>query len=88
MDNKQAIEEIKRWTPTLLSLGENCTNHTMEAQLKAIASLEAWEKVREDIEKLEYLNIEDGSNGYDKYIEQYEVLKIIDKYKAESKESD
>jgi hypothetical protein len=41
------------------------------------------DKIRAEIKALEYLNIEDGSNGYDKYIEQYEVLKIIDKYKAE-----
>lgn len=52
----------------------------------AIKSLEAWDKIRTEIEALEYLNIEDGSNGYDKYIEQYEVLKIIDKYKEESEE--
>ena len=44
------------------------------------------DKIRAEIEALEYLNIEDGSDGYDKYIEQYEVLKIIDKYKAESEE--
>lgn len=42
------------------------------------------DKIRAEIKALEYLNIEDGSDGYDKYIEQYEVLKIIDKYKAES----
>ena len=42
------------------------------------------DKIRAEIEKLEYLNIEDGSDGYDKYIEQYEVLKIIDEYKTES----
>jgi phosphoenolpyruvate synthase/pyruvate phosphate dikinase len=42
------------------------------------------DKIRAEIEALEYLNIEDGSDGYDKYIEQYEVLKIIDKYKSES----
>ena len=42
------------------------------------------DKIRAEIEELEYLNIEDGSDGFDKYIEQYEVLKIIDKYKAES----
>ena len=39
-------------------------------------------KIISDIEELEYLNIEDGSDGYDKYIEQYEVLKIIDKYRT------
>lgn len=44
------------------------------------------DKIRAEIEALEYLNIEDGSNGYDKYTEQYEVLKIIDKYKEESEE--
>ena len=42
------------------------------------------DKIRAEIEKLEYLNIEDGSDGFDKYIEQYEVLKIIDKYKTKS----
>ncbi len=45
---------------------------------------DALEKIRTEVEKFEYLNIEDGSDGYDKYIEQYEVLKIIDEYKAES----
>lgn len=44
------------------------------------------DKIRAEIEKLEYLNIDDGSDGHDKYIEQYEVLKIIDKYKTESEE--
>lgn len=39
-------------------------------------------KIRAEIQALEYLNIEDGSDGYDKYIEQYEVLNIIDKYKS------
>ena len=44
------------------------------------------DKIRAEIEALEYLNIEDGSGGFDKYIEQYEALKIIDKYSVESKE--
>jgi hypothetical protein len=39
------------------------------------------EQIRNEIEALEYLKIEDGSDGYDKYIEQYEVLKIIDNYR-------
>lgn len=43
-------------------------------------------KVRTEIEALEYLNIEDGFGGHDKYIEQYEVLKILDKYKKEGDE--
>ena len=46
------------------------------------------DKIRAEVEALEYLNIEDGSDGYDKYIEQYEVIKILDKYKAESEETD
>jgi len=40
------------------------------------------DKIRAEIDTLDYLNIEDGSDGYDKYIEQYEVLKIIDKYRG------
>ncbi len=43
------------------------------------------EKIKAEIEKLEYLNIEDGSDGYDKYIEQYEALKIINKRITELK---
>ena len=46
------------------------------------------DKIRAEIKKLEYLNIEDGSDGYDKYIEQYKVLKIIDKYKIESEKKE
>lgn len=45
---------------------------------------EILDKIRGEIKELEYLNIEDGSDGYDKYIEQYEVLQIIDKYRTES----
>ena len=41
------------------------------------------EQIRAEIEHLDYLNIEDGSDGYDKYVDQYDVLQIIDKYKAE-----
>ena len=39
------------------------------------------DKIRAEIEHLDYLNIEDGSDGYDKYVDQYDVLQIIDKYK-------
>ena len=40
------------------------------------------EQIRAEIEHLDYLNIEDGSDGYDKYVDQYDVLQIIDKYKG------
>lgn len=77
---------------------ENCTNKTKGcwvrwAKMKAMdkcknANLLEQEtildKIRAEIENLEHLNIEDGSDGYDKYIEQSEVLNIIDKYKEES----
>jgi len=53
-------------------------------RVERLAQKSILDKIRAEIEALEYLNIEDGSDGYDKYIEQYEVLKIIDKYKAES----
>ena len=49
-------------------------------RMKQVSMLDT---IRAEIDKLEYLNIEDGSDGYDKYIEQYEVLKIIDKYRGD-----
>ena len=48
---------------------------------KALDNEDVLEQIRAEIEALEYLKIEDGSDGYDKYIEQYEVLKIIDNYR-------
>lgn len=42
---------------------------------------EVLDKIRAEIERMDYLNIEDG---YDKYVDRYDVLKIIDKYKSES----
>lgn len=39
------------------------------------------DKIRTEIEHLDYLNIEDGSDGYDKYVDQYDVMQIIDKYR-------
>lgn len=44
------------------------------------------DSVRTEIADLDYLNIEDGSDGYDKYIDQYDVLEIIDKYRNEVNE--
>ena len=44
------------------------------------------DKIRAEIEHLNYLNSEDGSDGYDKYIDQYDVLQIIDKYRNEVRE--
>ena len=60
--------------------------YAIENAIKALEQEPILGKIRAEIQALEYLNIEDGSDGYDKYIEQYEVLKIIDKYKAESEE--
>ena len=48
---------------------------------KALDNEDVLEQIRAEIEALESLKIEDGSDGYDKYIEQYEVLKIIDNYR-------
>ena len=42
------------------------------------------DKIRAEIERMDYLNIEDGSDGYDNYVDRYDVLKIIDKYRKES----
>ena len=40
-------------------------------------------KIRAEIGRMDYLSIEDGSDGYDNYVDRYDVLQIIDKYKEE-----
>lgn len=52
--------------------------------IKALEQEPVLDKIRAEIERMEYLNIEDGSDGYDHYVDKYDVLQIIDKYKAES----
>lgn len=38
------------------------------------------EDIKAEINGLDYLSIEDGSSGYDKYLDKYKVLQIIDKH--------
>lgn len=40
MTREEAIEEIKSWTPVLMSMGSKCTEKTAEAQRMAIEALE------------------------------------------------
>ena len=44
------------------------------------------DKIKDEIERMDYLDIEDGSDGYDNYVDRYDVLQIIDKYEAERSE--
>ena len=70
----------------------NKVTTTQENILQTLFKLEAenerlhdvFDKIKAEIERMDYLDIEDGSDGYDKYVDRYEVLQIIDKYKAES----
>lgn len=59
------------------------TLHTLESENERMHDV--LDKLRAEMEALEYLSIEDGSDGYDKYIERYEVLNIIDKYRKEQR---
>ncbi len=62
-----------------------CTYGNLEAVERAIKALEPiLDKIRAEIEQLDYLTIKDGSDGYDYYVDKYDVLKIIDKHMAES----
>ena len=83
MTNEEAIEILQTADfPEDYTVEE--IQQALDMAIKALEQEPVLDKIRAEIEKLEYLNIEDGSGGYDEYIEQYEVLKIIDKYKAES----
>ncbi len=46
------------------------------------------DEIKTKIEKLEYLSIEDGSGGYDKYADRCDVLDIIDKYREGENDAD
>ena len=61
----------------------DCSYNTEEdKEVKLLTSV--LDEIRAEIEKLNYLSIEDGSDGYDKYIDRYDVLQIINKYRVES----
>ena len=49
-----------------------------------MSKIDVFNKIKAEIERMDYLSIEDGSDGYDHYIDKYDVLKIINKYKIES----
>ena len=81
---EKQVESCEMWAHTR---GEKPSGKVYEEHkliLELLEQVEMFDKIRAEIEALEYLNIEDGSDRYDKYIEQYEVLNILDKYKAES----
>ena len=90
MTREEAIKMLKYNSNVIHQTINGETDHkeveALEMAIKALEQEPILDKIRAEIEKLEYLNIDDGSDGYDKYIEQYEVLKIIDKYKAESED--
>ena len=52
-------------------------------KLQTNETVEVLEKIRTKIEQLDYVSIEDGSDGYDHYVDNYDVFQIIDKCKAE-----
>jgi hypothetical protein len=100
--SRKAIEKLKRWrfsydTDTTVPKSDLFVKLTDLRDLPPVAPAHKFteckqenvlEKIRAEIEELEYLNIEDGSDGHDKYIEQYEVLQILNKYKAEMENND
>lgn len=50
---------------------------------KLLVPISVLDKIRAEIRSMDYLTIEDGSDGYDHYINRVDVLQIIDKYKAD-----
>lgn len=82
MTTQDAIDYLTDlWCKDILSVD---VNNALGMAIKALESKDVLDKIRTEVEALAYLDIEDGSDGYDQYIKQYEVLKIIDKYRAES----
>jgi hypothetical protein len=80
MTKEEAINRVQGYLTDYLPLEDS---DELEEIIQALKPEHVLDKIRAEIEKLGYLNIEDGSDGYDKYIEQDEVLQIIDKYRTE-----
>ena len=80
MTKEEAINRVQGYLTDYLPVEDS---EELEEIIKALKQQPILDKIKAEIEKLEYLNIEDGSDGYDKYIEQDEVLQIIDKYRTE-----
>lgn len=91
MTNERAIEVIRGNCYLFNPLNLDRTtlvNTALDKAIKALKAEDMLDKIRAEIEALEYLNIEDGSDGYDQYIKQYEVLNIFDKYMTESEDKE
>ena len=98
MTREEAIEEIKRWTPILLTSGQ-CTEETSKAQDMAISALSA-EEISED--GTLKVNVSDGSkvkrvlvwgdnifgglyypdSAEGEYIKKEDVIKAFDPYRG------
>ena len=63
-------------------------SESIDECINNVPTVDVLNKIRAEIEYLNYLSIEDGSDGYDKYIDRQDVIEIIDKYTAESKDKE
>lgn len=84
-------EKVKNLLTELIDMIDNGSQRDLDRAdeigisiIKLFEQKSILDKIKAEIEKLEYLSMEDGSDGYDKYIEQSEVLNIIDKYKTDT----
>lgn len=83
IDADELKKKIKLWAFNNVTTTPSTFDFVTEFDIDECTTVDVLEQIRAEIEHLDYLNIEDGSDGYDKYIEQYEVLKIIDKYRGD-----
>ena len=77
-------ENIENWYALVNEWGQagiTLSHDDIIGKIDNQPTVDVLEQIRAEIEHLDYLNIEDGSDGYDKYVDQYDVLQIIDKYK-------
>lgn len=73
MNNKQAIEHLRN-----ISIYNNLKHWEENALDKAVSSLEAWDKVKEDIKHSQFMFLDNKKEI--ECIPIFEVINIINKY--------
>lgn len=82
MDNKQAIEQLKALKKSYVEYDKELKRRNLEAIDKAIASLEAWDKVIEELKK-EIKDYDNVLTGLDYCTGVGYALEIINEYLKE-----
>ena len=83
---EEAIKEILSWTPTLLSMGEKCTDKTMIAQKMAIADMKRVAQLESNLKQSHDTKLTSYLKAENKWLTDllYEQIKNLDNLNLET----